>query len=125
MNLPAAMHDSFGIPVNVHVQASVQNNSPKGGLRPDALPIPDRGEGGVGSTGSPRVRNSRDKPPTTRKEPADGEKMLANNTSETGLISKICEELIRLNTKKQFTLKTGRGPEDTFLQRGTQMPIDT
>lgn len=47
------MHDSFGIPVNVHVQASVQNNSPKGGLRLDALPIPDRGEGGVESTGSP------------------------------------------------------------------------
>lgn len=46
LNLPAVMHDSFGVPVNVYIQASVQNSRPKGVLRLSAfLSILNQGEG--------------------------------------------------------------------------------
>ena len=36
----------------------------------------------------------------TKRQPTEWEKILANNVSDKGLVSKICKELIKLNTKE-------------------------
>ena len=35
-----------------------------------------------------------------KRQPTEGEKIFANDISDKGLVSKICKELIKLNTQK-------------------------
>ena len=53
----------------------------------------------------------------TKRQHTDWEKILANDVTEKGLVSKIYKQLMILNSikTKQSTQKTGRRPEETFL----------
>ena len=38
-----------------------------------------------------------------KRQPSEWEKIIANETTDKGLISKICKQLMKLNTRKQTT----------------------
>ena len=52
-------------------------------------------------------------------QPCDWEKIIANETTDKGLISKIYKQLIEFNTRKTNNpiKKWGKRPKQTFLQR--------
>ena len=54
-----------------------------------------------------------------KRQPSEWEKIIANETTDKGLISKICKQLIQVNTRKnkQPYQKVGNGSKQTFLQR--------
>ena len=56
------------------------------------------------------------------RQPSEWEKIIANETTDKGLISKICKQLIQLKTNnqknKQPNQKVGKRPKQTFLQKG-------
>ena len=51
-----------------------------------------------------------------KRQPAEWEKIFANDTTSNGLISKIHKQLL-LNIKKSLIKKVGGRPERTFFQR--------
>ena len=53
-----------------------------------------------------------------KRQPSEGEKIIANQTTDKGLISKIFKQLIQLNTRKTKNpiKKWGKRPKQTFLQ---------
>ena len=55
-----------------------------------------------------------------RGQPSEWEKIIANETTDKGLISKTYKQLIQVNTKKnkQPHQKVRKRPKQTFLQRG-------
>ena len=54
-----------------------------------------------------------------KRQPSEWEKIIANESSEKGLSSKIYKQLIQLNVRKykQPNQKLGKRPKQTFLQR--------
>ena len=54
-----------------------------------------------------------------KRQPSEWEKIIANETTDKRLFSKIYKQLIQLNTKKnkQPNQKGGTRPKQTFLQR--------
>ena len=55
----------------------------------------------------------------TKRPPSEWEKIIANEATDTGLISKIHKQLIQLNIRKkhkQPNQNMGRRPKQTFLQ---------
>jgi len=53
-----------------------------------------------------------------KRQPSEWEKIIANETTNKGLISKIYKQLIQLNTRKTNSLiKSGERPKQTFLQK--------
>ena len=55
-----------------------------------------------------------------KRQSSEWEKIIANETTDKRLISKIYNQLIQLNArKKQPNQKVGKRPKQTFLQRHT------
>ena len=54
-----------------------------------------------------------------KRQPSEWEKITANETTDKGLISKIYEQPIQLNARKnkQPNQKVGKRPKPTFFQR--------
>ena len=52
-----------------------------------------------------------------KRQPSEWEKIIANETTDKGLISKIYKQLIQLNTRKKKIKKWGKRPKQPFLQR--------
>ena len=54
-----------------------------------------------------------------KRQPSESEKIIANETTDRGLISKMYKQLIEINTRKTKNpvQKVGKRPKQTFLQR--------
>ena len=52
-----------------------------------------------------------------KRQPLEWEKIIANETTDKGLISKIYKQLIQLNIRKTNNQKVGKRHKQTFLQR--------
>ena len=52
-----------------------------------------------------------------KRQPSGWEKIITNETTDKGLISKIYKQLIQYQKNKQPNQKVGKRPKQTFLQR--------
>ena len=52
-----------------------------------------------------------------KRQSSEWEKIIANETTDKGLIFKIYKQLIQLNDRKTTQSKSGRRPKQAFLQR--------
>ena len=53
-----------------------------------------------------------------KRQPSEWEKIIANETTDKGLIFKIYKQLMQLNTRKtNNSIRSGKRPKQTFLQR--------
>ena len=63
-----------------------------------------------------------------RRQPSEWEKIIAKETTDKGLISKIYRQLIHITQylkSRQPNQKVEKGPEETFLQRRHRWLINT
>ena len=52
-----------------------------------------------------------------KRQPSGWDKIIANETTDKRLISKIYKQLTQLNARKTTQSKAGKRPKQTFLQR--------
>ena len=52
-----------------------------------------------------------------KRQPSEWEKIIANETTDKGLISKIYKQFIQLNARRTIQSRSGKRPKQTFLQR--------
>jgi len=52
-----------------------------------------------------------------KRQPSEWEKIIANETTDKGLISKISKWLMQFNIRKTNNQKMGRKPKQTVFQR--------
>ena len=51
-----------------------------------------------------------------KRQPSEWEKIIANETTDMGVLSKIFEQFIQLNARITNNPKSGKRPKQTFLQ---------
>ena len=66
-----------------------------------------------------RVCTAKETVSKVKRQPSEWEKVIANETTDKGLNSKIYKQLIQLNSRKTNNpnQKVGKRPKRTFLQR--------
>ena len=66
-----------------------------------------------------RFCTTKETPNKEKRQPSEWEKIIVNKATDKGLLSKICNQLLKLNTRENehTNQKVSKRPKQTFLQR--------